>query len=744
MAGPAEVGCLRIVELSTSLAGMRFPVDVSGGVARFRHRRGDLQILSIELAARDVERWMAPKLRGLVGTRVPDVWIEVGRARSTVCVAAHQETAERSLGDRSSLNASDAPIVAFDVHALAEGEDIVLVVCNARGAGLPEPATAMALACADAVLRGRAERSGSIFALRRPASILARVLLPSAGARVPSTENVRWSSLSAEGGTWILHASRAATPAVPSEAALRAREIALLLASGDEALLRGDHDAARAHYVEVLERAPRHAEVAARMVEIDAHTRGRAEAALATLVESRAGDPGVSTGLVAGTLLEQVGDGDAALASFERAGEVERAPALAARAFELAARVSRDVEAAARYLDRALARSPRSIQARWARVDSRLALGRLEDALADVEHLEALASGALDKYAVWLRAGRAWQAAGLLAHTGAIFERALRYAPDEPTALMGLGVALIGEGREARGVALLERALEVAAGRGDPESPIRLALAEALAERLDDAPTAIAHVSTIPTSSREALVARGLEGRWRARLGDLAGAALAFARLRDFASSLAPSGDGEPTRRVVALLLEAAAMERDRRSDPLAAQRHLAVALRLLPHHDEARRAYREVGELLLRSSGAGTTSYDNELSRSREPALLASIEPDAPREPAVDLALDEDIALGDQDVVRSARVEELVRRLHDAPADDAIADELAMLLEDLGRGHELVALLAGRLDDASAERRPALTARALATLQRLASQAAVSGRAADAALYRDAIAALS
>jgi cellulose synthase operon protein C len=742
LAEPVELGCLRVVELSTTLPGMRFPVDVSGGVSRFRHRRGDLQILRVEVAGRDVERWMAPRVRGLVGTRTPDVWIEVGRARSTVCVAALLDAEERASGHAPGAAPHDAPIVAFDVLALAETEDIVLVVTNARGAGLPEPATAMALACAEAVLGNLAERSGAIFRLRRPAAALTRALLPAAGARVPSTEAVRWASLGADAGTWLLHASRAADPDVPAEAALRAREIAALLAPGDEALLRGDRVTARAHYLEVLERAPRHAEVAARLVDIDARVPARAEAALATLVESQ--PSGGGTGIVAGELLARVGDGDAALASFERAGEAERAPALAARAFELAARASRDAEAAARWLDRALARSPRSIQARWARVESRLALGRLEDALADVEHLEALARGGRGKYAVWVRAGGAWQAAGLGGRTGVIFERALRYAPDEAGALVGLALALLGEGRGARGVALLERALEVARVRGQPESPIRLALAEALAERLDDPSTAIAHVSAIPATSPEALVARGLEGRWRARLGDLAGAALAFARLRDFASSLAPAADGPPARTLVALLLEAAALERDRRSDPLAAQRHLAAALRLLPHHVETRRAYREVGARVLRAADAAPAGYEGEPAATRENTLLASIEPPAAREPTLDLSLDEDVGADGRDVVRTLRVEELTRRLRDAPGDDAIADELAALLEDLGRGHELVAVLAGRLEDAPADRRPALAVRALTVLERMASRAEASGQSADASLYRDAIAALS
>ncbi len=738
LAEPAQLACLRVVELSTTLPGMRFPVDVSGGVTRFRHRRGDLQVLRVEVGGRDVEKWMAPRLRGLVGTRVPDVWIEVGRARATVCVAALGE-AEEPDGAPGGAATRDAPIVAFDVHTLADGEDIVLVVANARGAGLPQPASAMALACVDAVLGPIAERAGAVFTLRRPAATLARALLPGTGARVPSTEGVRWAALSADGGTWLLHASRGADPAAPTEEALRSREIATLLAPADDALVGGDLAAARTQYLEVLERAPRHGEVAARMVDIDVRMPARAEAALATLVEARVRGDGGGSGIVAGELLAQVGDMDAALASFERAGTSERAPALAARAFELAARVTRDAEAAAHWLDRALARSPRSIAARWARVEARLALGRFEDALADVEHLEALARGVRGKYAVWVRAGEAWHAAGLAAHTGAIFERALRYAPDEPGALVGLGVALLGDGREARGVALLDRALHVARSRGEADAPILLALARGLAESLDDLPTAIAHVSTIPATAVEALVARGLEGRWRARLGDLAGAALAFARLRDFASSLTSAADEAYAQSVVALLVEGAALERDRRGDPLAAQRHLAAALRLLPHHAEARQAYRDVGATLIRVAGAppveSVESDDDDL-----PAL-AELQPAPARVRVMDLALDEDLGMDDEDVVRAARVDELTRRLRDNPGDDAIADELTALLEALDRGHELVALLVGRLEDAPAERRNGLMTQARTILERMAAKAEAAGKTGDASLYRDAVA---
>ena len=653
----------------------------------------------------------------------------------------------------------DDAIVAFDVHALAEGDGLVLIVSNARGAGLPEPPTATAMACLHAVLGTSASRAGAIFTLRRPARLVLLALFPSVGARLPATEGVRWSALAADGDTWIAHAARDADAAAPTEDALRAREVAALLVEADDTLLRGDLVAARIAYTEALERAPRHAEIAARVVEIDARMPVRAEAALATLAEvssSALGRPtgrGVGragTGFVTGELLSQVGDADAAIASFERAGDAEPAPSLAARAFELAGRASRDPEDAARWLDRALALAPRSVPARWRRVDARLTLGRLEDALADVEHLEALARGAHAKYAVWLRAGRAWQARGAAAHAGPIFEHALRYAPDEPGALTGLGVALLGEGREARGVSLLDRALEIVRSRGGAESSVRLALATALAERLDDLPTAIAHASAIPATAPEAATARGLEGRWRARLGDLAGATLAFARLRDAAASLTPAarvGDPE-AHAIVRLLLEAATMERDVRDDSLAAQRHLAVALRLLPHDVEARRAYREVGSRLAHRSSPELARLESERADEDDADGEQAAAPEVlgpPRLHAMDLAMDLAMAddVPDEDVEKGARVDELTRRLRDDPANEPLADELTALLEDLGRGHELVALLVGRLEDAPPARREALAARARAVFERMAFRADAAQRRDDAALYRDAFAAI-
>jgi tetratricopeptide (TPR) repeat protein len=732
------LGCVVVEEMTTSLPGTRFPVDVSGGVARFRHRRGALQSLRLVVLARALERWVAPRLRGIVSAATPDVWIRVGPARATVCVAAPPE--ESAPASRSPDGATTVPaVVAFDVLALAEGEDLHLVVTAARGAGLPAPPTAVALACVGAALGRNAERAGALFRIRRPADAAARALLPEAGARVPSADGVAWSAFSVDGDAWVLTAAQGAKPAEPAEDAVLARELAQLLSTADDALVHGDSNVARTGYLTALERAPRHPEVARRLADVDARAPGRAEAALAGMAEAAHGEAGspIEASLVEAELLVRAGDTEAAMARLERAGTTEPAPVLAARSFEMAARLAVDPEVRARWLDRALARSPRVASARWARVQARLALGRLEEALADVEFLEALARGRVEKCAAWQRAGQAWQAAGLGERAGAIFERALRYEPDDPTALMGLGVALASSGRAARGAALIERAREVAEAGGEKVWAIELALARVLAEQLDDLPAAIAHASAVPSEAPGAALARGLEARWRTRIGDTTGAALAFAQLRDLAATRAVPDDGSAARAPIAFLLEAARFESDVRRDLLAAQRHLAAALRLDPHDQELRQAYRAVG-----ARRVGAARDREEKGAERETAG----EPAAAPAPSTDLKVEPlpSPAAFDDEPTGAARIDDLTRRLQADPGDDAVANELVRLLEASGRGHELVALLGARLDDAPPARRPARVDEARRSLLRLLDRALAAGRDDLTSLCRDALAAFA
>ena len=424
---PVRLECLDVTEIAVALAGVRFPLDVSGGVARFRHRRGELKRLALEIDARELERWAAPKLRGIVSTAAPDVWIAVRRDAATVGIASRDAAA----------------VLAFEVTLDTHEDDVRLTVAHARGIGLPAPPTALAIAALGALLKDRGAREGARFFVARAAARIARSLLPEAGARAPSCEGVRWTMTTAAADAWILHASLGPQADV-GEDATRAREAAALTRDGDDARVAGDLERARALDLAALERAPRHPSIAARVAEIDALAGGRAEAALAILHEADP-DPGAPRGAMGAELLAEAGDAAAAIAAFARIGDTEAAPALAARAYERAAALASDPHDALVWLDLAVARGASIATIRWARVARRLAAGRISDAIADVEHLEAIASGARAKHAVWRRAGDAWRVAGLVGEAAILFERALRYAPDDPAALAGLGAALVEE-----------------------------------------------------------------------------------------------------------------------------------------------------------------------------------------------------------------------------------------------------------------------------------------------------------
>lgn len=733
LSSPVALECIRLMELSTAFRGIRFPIDVSGGVSKFRHKRGQLQRVLVEMAGSDLERWAAPRLRGIVGTALPHVWARVSPGSTTLCVS---EERSADSDDRTPGSA-----IAFEVHALAD-EDIVLVVSGARGMGLSAPPTAVAIVVLRELVGSLGDCEGALVTVRRPAAALARAVLPQLGARAPAAVGVHWTAATAQGGTWILLAARDAPPAMPAERALRARQVAEMLIAADDLMVHGRLEDARNALFGVLARAPRHPEVARRIVEIDATVRGREEAALATLSEVQAGiletDP--AFGILRGELLSRVGRGVEAIAAFEAAAEVESVPVLAARSFERCASLSRDEDWAARWLDRALTLWPTSTSSRWARLETRLALARIDDAMADAEHLEALTESRAGKHSVWMRAARAWQARGLSAQSSKLFERALVQLPDEPRALAGLGVALLAEGAVARGVALLARARVLAEDRGMPSSDIALDLARAFAERLDDVPTAIAHASGIAASAAEAPIARGLEGRWRAALGDVVGARLAYGRLQQWTLSAAPEAPASGS--IAQLLFEAANWEATQLGDAMAAQRHALAAVRLVPTDAAARARAKEFGALVasalmrqasqdgLPGAAAAAGPQESPLSTLSAPASAGNASLEWP-------------SLSGDEAERSLRVEELTRRLQANSSDEDAANELACLLEALDRGHELLALLSGRMEDATAEKREALAPQLEAVLARLAAAAREGGRPDEASLYDDAIASL-
>ena len=101
----------------------------------------------------------------------------------------------------------------------------------------------------------------------------------------------------------------------------------------------------------------------------------------------------------------------------------------------------------------------------------------------------------------------------------------------------------------------------------------------------------------------------------------------------------------------------------------------------------------------------------------------------------ALDLSFEDDTPAGDADLEQ--RAVDLSQRLQLDPTDDAVADQLIEVLTALNRGHELLAVLLARLEDATDERRDALRERTREVLVNLAERVESAGHADEAGLFR-------
>jgi tetratricopeptide (TPR) repeat protein len=796
-------GPARLVDLSIRLPGLPFPIDVSGGVDRFRHRRG--QLARLDLDAERLAPHLSRALRGVVSAEAPEVWIAVERWGARV--ALRSPAAPLARGPR--------PVLAFDVAIDPSERGVRLHVLRARGLDLPSPARQLALRAVAAATHRLAAREGGRFALETLPEIVAEQLLPDLGVRMPAIDPMQFAWFATAHRAGSLVASRDPAPEL-DEHVLRARELHELLARVDEPLATDDLPRARASLLDALEIAPHEPALLHLLADLDRHAGGRAEAALSTLARSpRAARP--NDGGLAGALHEETGDIPAALATYTLTAERDDCSWLGAACFAKAAALCEQPFDALEWLDRAIVRDPSDAALHGSRVRVAFAAGRPGEARSSVEHLDAMLTGAESKYAVWVSAGQAASERGFGGEAIALFERALARVPDDPRALAGLGTTMLQERRIARGVALLHQALERAEATGAPTSPIALALAKALADGLDNLPGAIARVRRIPSSAEEAIEARLLEGRWRAALGDILGAGVAFAHFRELARTRIAPDSRIRGDLVAAGLLEAARFERHQHHDILAAHAHASIGLELRPTDQALRAFYRHVAAELAFPTGATSASPalgderepvarraaqgESFVSESRESESLSGPSPLAPRlepesssppsivprtlppagssddfeplasrlEPrpsredgadahedgspptppapgvegiealesfgrALDLSLDDGEPV---DADLEQRAADLTQRLQLDPTDDTIADELIDVLTTLGRGHELLALLLARLEDAPDERKPALRERTHAALVDLAARADEAGRPDEAALFR-------
>jgi tetratricopeptide (TPR) repeat protein len=341
----------------------------------------------------------------------------------------------------------------------------------------------------------------------------------------------------------------------------------------------------------LLERAPRHPEICRIVAEIDSHSQGRAEGALSFLVEAL---PVSETGLVGATLLGRTGDAASACEALRAATRDEEYAPLAALLWKTQASFDPSSDGKLKALDEAVARCPGLSVVRWARFLARLDRGDVVSAIADAEHIEAAAPDNRARHEACRVAAERILAAGYQRDAGRLFERALRYLPDDPTATAGLARSLIEAGRSDRALALLERAISLGEAKGLPQPDALLDLGKLLV-KVGDLPQAIARLRQVTAPSERLAEARALEGALRERLGDVTGASLVYARLRE-ALDL---GSPDDARAASEWLLSAARFERETREDIVSAERHLASALRLSPIDLAMGDAYREVAALV-------------------------------------------------------------------------------------------------------------------------------------------------
>jgi tetratricopeptide (TPR) repeat protein len=575
---PVELGPLEVRRLAVTLPKLKFPVDLSGGVRLFRHRRGRLEHLGLRLRLDVLARWLDARLREALGGLVRPV--SVWRVPQGIGVGL--------VGTRGA--------VAFDVLWAPVETDARFVVARARGAELAGPALSTALHVVDTAVGQSMTRAGRLVSLAGLGGAIVRDVMPAVGARAPTAHGVRCASLEGEGDTILLDLDASLPPAALADEVVRALELAGLTRAADDALAAGDLDTARTAYVTALERAPRHPEISRIVAEIDVHAGGRAEAALSMLSDALVASQGGAVGAV---LLARVGDLRGACAALRVATEGEEYAPLASLLWCQESTFEPDAPGRLHALDLAVARCPGLASVRRRRIEARLAVGDVRGAVADAEDLEANAVGSAARHEVCRGVARQLLDLGYQRDAGRLFERALRYVPDDATATAGLGRALVEAGRTDRAVALLERAIALGEARNEPQADALVDLAKILA-KMSDLPQAIARVRQVAAPAPQLTEARALEAEWREKLGDLAGATLAYARLREAIELGAPGED----RQAADWLRAGARFEWEVRRDAAAAERHLAVALRLLPRERAVADAYREMAAIAAARSG--------------------------------------------------------------------------------------------------------------------------------------------
>ncbi|OQB18659.1 MAG: Tetratricopeptide repeat protein [Deltaproteobacteria bacterium ADurb.Bin207] len=724
LAEPFTVGPLTVTRLVSSLQGLSFPIDLTGGVGRFRHRRGVLDHLVVESQLAQLAMALQPRARAVFDS--PKLRLSLLPTALGLSVGVCDE-------DRA---------LSFSAHFTSDGPTLQFVVSDARAVGFGFHSHALAVRLARA-LTGCTQSQGSLISLERGIAHLVREVLLDAGARLPSCQQLQYAWDETLDGI-RLTASSAAPEACPAAEVLRAIELATIARQGDEALVAGNFDDARAAYVTALESAPRHPDLALRIAEIDLLAGYAPESALASLVETM---PALDGGLIGAELLAALGDRQASVLALRRAADREPFAPMAARMLGRAAAITEERSDRLSLLDEALARCVGCESIRWQRAITRLEAGCFSDAIADLGHLEAAAQGAEKRYQVCLRAGQHLLQARLALDARTFFEKALRYAPRSAQASSGLARAFYALGDGRRAVRLLTRATELS-GSSSPPPTTLLELATAIVEFTRDYPAAIYHVRSIPFGLPQTVAARALEGRWRNQLGDIVGASHAFSQAREAAAQLPRDTIAEQSQ----WLIEAAQFELDIRNDPRVAKRHVELALQADPNNPHVqqvfRRAVREEQQAVATrmdpvaspESHDGAAASDSPLVIADEPITKSAVSSTNLFDPASTSG--EIYDEGPLDANEEAQIEVLEDRVLANPNDQETIRQLSELLDRGKQYPRLLALVSARLDETSEPSyRAELMAMRIHALQQLMAACRAQGNEGEAELYEAALA---
>ncbi len=750
---PVQLGPLRLEELTWSLPGVTFPLDLGGGVRAFRHRRGLLQRVMVSVGLPELEQWLSRRL---------DQQADLGALLRPVAVWPLPEGLGVGVFGERGVIAAD---LLWSPHEVDGG----FVISRPRGVlEKPQPLVTSVLMLVTQALGDLQSHEGRVVRLRDLAKTLLRSLLPGLGFRLPAVGTVRCGGLEFRADRLVFAIDRGLPVWAMPPAVARAREFARVSLGGDTALLAGDWTAARRAYVAALEQAPRHPELSQTIAAIDAHFEERAEAALGLLVESL---PAVEFGLVGAELLARTGDTEGARLAVSKLVNHERFPPLCAAYWvKLSEWLTSSVEKA-EVIELALACSAASVTARRARFRSRVEVGDVNGAVADAEHLEASARGAEAKHAALLQAAQELRDVGFVDAAAKLYERALRYSPSDPRASLGVAMGLLEAGKFERATVVLQRTLELAANDEAVTSEANLALGRLLAEHCGDLPAAIARVRRVTGLTSASVEARGFEAEWRARIGDVAGATLAFARLGETIASCPEL----TAHRAGYWLARAGKYSIEQVDDAAAAERYLAQALRKAPKDSQIAEAYRVAAARAARPRLAATQAPASEpqVAEAR-PTVLEQppregtfVDVGTPlqdeRQQGPSVAKDHvgavnagerpDSSAADSSAAHSSavvantgeeseieleqRVEALrAQLLATSQAPDLVVDGLVDALGRLGRLEEAYALLRAQYDDSSGATQQRLGRALSDVLTRLVEWSRGQGRQDDAELY--------